>query len=275
MERFYDPSSGSILLDGTDLRDLNIQWLRDQIGLVSQEPVLFARSIKENIAYGLPGATDEQIIAVAKSANAHDFISKFPQGYDTQVGDRGAQLSGGQKQRIAIARILLKNPKILLLDEATSALDSESEYIVQQALDDVVGSGDRTTIIIAHRLSTIRNADVIAVVKDGRIAEQGSHDQLMAMNSEYAKLVEAQAPKAASTASSVLPTSFNNLLSTSNYDAVEVVDSPQVQFKDVHFHYPSRPENGIFKGLNLSVKHGETLAIVGSSGGGKSTIIQM
>ncbi len=184
-------------------------------------------------------------------------------------------MSGGQKQRIAIARILLKNPKILLLDEATSALDSESEYAVQQALDGVVGAGNRTTIIIAHRLSTIRNADVIAVVKDGKIVEQGSHDKLMSMNKEYAKLVEAQAPKTrpASAGTSGLTTTLNNFLGSTN--DMEVVESPQVQFKNVHFHYPSRPENGIFKGLNLSVKHGETLAIVGPSGGGKSTIIQM
>ena len=282
LERFYDPTSGAILLDGIDLKDLNVSWLRDQIGLVSQEPVLFARSIKENIAYGLPGATDEQIIAVSKAANAHDFISKFPQGYDTHVGDKGAQLSGGQKQRIAIARILLKNPKILLLDEATSALDSESEYAVQQALDDVVGSGNRTTIIIAHRLSTIRNADVIAVVKDGQIAEQGSHDQLMAMNAEYAKLVEAQqAPKPSTPSTSALASSLSlngtlfNVGST-GFDVVDTpVDSPQVEFKDVVFHYPTRPENQIFSGLNLKVRRGETLAIVGPSGGGKSTIIQM
>ena len=281
LERFYDPTSGAILLDGTDLKDLNVSWLRDQIGLVSQEPVLFARSIKENIAYGLPGATDEQIIAVSKAANAHDFISKFPQGYDTHVGDKGAQLSGGQKQRIAIARILLKNPKILLLDEATSALDSESEYAVQQALDDVVGSGNRTTIIIAHRLSTIRNADVIAVVKDGQIAEQGSHDPLIAMNAEYAKLVQAQQARKPSTPNTTVASSLslNGTLLTAGstgYDVVDTpVDSPQVEFKDVVFHYPTRPENQIFSGLNLSVRRGETLAIVGPSGGGKSTIIQM
>lgn len=278
LERFYDPTSGEILLDGNNLKDLNVQWLRDQIGLVSQEPVLFARSIKENIAYGLPGATDEQIIAVSKAANAHDFISKFPQGYDTHVGDKGAQLSGGQKQRIAIARVLLKNPKILLLDEATSALDSESEYAVQQALDNVVGSGNRSTIIIAHRLSTIRNADVIAVVKDGRIVEQGSHGVLMAKNAEYAKLVEAQAPKRPTSgggSGGFTATLGLDTLLSGGEEGIEVVASPQVQFKDVHFHYPSRPENTIFKGLNLSVKHGETLAIVGPSGGGKSTIIQM
>jgi len=274
LERYYDPTSGSITLDGNDLKDLNVPWLRDQIGLVSQEPVLFARSIRENIAYGLPGATEEQIISVAKAANAHNFISGFPNGYDTQVGDKGAQLSGGQKQRIAIARILLKNPKILLLDEATSALDTESEFAVQQALDDVLVSGQRTTIVIAHRLSTIRNADVIAVVKGGKIVEQGSHDELMSTTgSEYAKLVEAQAPR-----SSVLNNSVSSSLKQSllggGYQE-EVIESPQVQFKDVHFHYPTRPANQIFNGLNLSVKNGETLAIVGPSGGGKSTIIQM
>ena len=278
IERFYDPISGSILLDGHDLKDLNVRWLREQIGLVSQEPVLFARSIKENIAYGLPGATDEQIISVAKAANAHDFISKFPQGYDTKVGDKGSQLSGGQKQRIAIARILLKNPKILLLDEATSALDSESEFAVQQALDDVLVSGNRTTIIIAHRLSTIRNADVIAVVKDGKIVEQGSHDELMKKNSEYAKLVAAQTNRQSTTGSSVtssLTDSFKfSILGSSNNDA-ETIESPQVQFRDVRFSYPTRPEVEIFKGLNLSIKNGETLAIVGPSGGGKSTIIQL
>jgi ATP-binding cassette subfamily B (MDR/TAP) protein 1 len=275
LERFYDPTSGSILLDGVDLKDLNVAWLREQIGLVSQEPVLFARSIRENIAYGLPGATDEQIIAVAKSANAHDFISKFPSGYDTEVGDKGAQLSGGQKQRIAIARILLKNPKILLLDEATSALDTESEYLVQQALDDVLVSGNRTTVIIAHRLSTIRNADVIAVVKEGRIVEQGSHEELIHRpGSEYAQLVEAQSskkPSKASVISSSLKSTFSRV---SSEDGAEI-DSPQIQFHDVHFHYPSRPENEIFRGLNLSIRNGETLAIVGPSGGGKSTIIQM
>lgn len=274
LERFYDPTAGSILLDGQDIKNLNVQWLRDQVGLVSQEPVLFARSIKENIAYGLPGATDEQIIAVAKASNAHDFISKFPDGYDTHVGDKGAQLSGGQKQRIAIARILLKSPKVLLLDEATSALDSESEYVVQQALDEVLGSGNRTTIIIAHRLSTIRNADVIAVVKDGRIVEQGSHNDLMATSgSEYSKLVEAQVgkkPSDSNTIASSLKSRFGG-----GGEAMEKIDSPQVQFRDVQFHYPSRPENEIFKGMNLSVRSGETLAIVGPSGGGKSSIIQM
>lgn len=268
IERFYDPTSGSVTLDGNDLKDLNVQWLRDQIGLVSQEPILFARSIRENISYGCPTATDEQVQQVAMAANAHNFITSFPDGYDTEVGDKGAQLSGGQKQRIAIARILLKNPTILLLDEATSALDSESEYVVQQALDDLLGKGNRTTIVIAHRLSTIRNADVIAVVKDGGIVEQGSHDELLAMGGEYSKLVEAQAPKVSS------DDSVASTLEDSSY-AETKIDAPQIQFNDVKFHYPSRPNITIFDGLNLSVKNGETLAIVGPSGGGKSTIVQM
>ena len=295
VERFYDPSSGSISLDGTDLRELSVPWLRDNIGLVSQEPILFARTIFDNIAYGLPGATEEDIIRVAKSANAHDFISQFPNGYYTQVGDKGAQLSGGQKQRIAIARVLLKNPKILLLDEATSALDSESEYVVQKALDSLMGKGNRTTIVIAHRLSTIRNADLIAFVKDGKIVETGTHDELVNTGgSEYAKLVAAQAPK------KVESTSKLSLFSPDVSALNDGITKPQISFRDVHFHYPSRSNNKIFTGLNLNVVQGETLAIVGKiqswyvimfnlfftflritiqnlgpSGGGKSTVVQM
>jgi ATP-binding cassette subfamily B (MDR/TAP) protein 1 len=159
VERFYDPAEGAVTLDGHDLRDLNVHWLRQQIGLVSQEPALFACTIRENIAYGSPGANQEQIEEAAKKANAHNFIVSFPDGYNTNVGDKGAQLSGGQKQRIALARVLVKNPQIMLLDEATSALDSESEKAVQEALDNVLAEKKRTTIVIAHRLSTIRNAD--------------------------------------------------------------------------------------------------------------------
>nr|CAB3446860.1 unnamed protein product [Digitaria exilis] len=178
LQRFYDPSAGVVALDGVDIRRLRLKWLRAQMGLVSQEPVLFAATIRENILFGKEDATAEEIIGAAKAANAHDFISKLPQGYDTQVGERGVQMSGGQKQRIAIARAIVKSPKILLLDEATSALDTESEHIVQDALD--LASAGRTTIIIAHRLSTIRNADTIVGMQSGEVMELGSHDELIA-----------------------------------------------------------------------------------------------
>ena len=188
--RFYDPSTGEVLVGGKDVRTLNVKWLRQHIGVVSQEPVLFNSTIAENILYGKDGATQEEVKQAAANANAHDFISKLPDGYSTLVGEGGIQLSGGQKQRIAIARALISDPKILLLDEATSALDTESESIVQQALDKA--SAGRTTIIIAHRLSTIQNADLIASVQDGRIAETGSHTELMDKKGLYYNLVVAQ-----------------------------------------------------------------------------------
>ena len=181
LERFYDPVKGKVMLDGIDIRDLNVQWLRDQIGLVSQEPVLFATTIMENIRYGKPGALDDEVYEAARMANAHTFITGFTEGYATDVGERGVQLSGGQKQRVAIARAIIKDPQILLLDEATSALDSESESVVQVALDTLLKAKKRTTVIVAHRLSTIRNADSIAVIYDGVIVEQGTHDELMAI----------------------------------------------------------------------------------------------
>lgn len=189
IERFYDPDSGKIFLDQVDIQSLKLSWLRQQMGLVSQEPVLFNETIKSNIAYGKTGgATEEEIIAAAQAANAHIFISSLPQGYDTPVGERGVQLSGGQKQRIAIARAILKDPKILLLDEATSALDAESERVVQDALDQVMVN--RTTVVVAHRLGTIKNANVIAVVKNGVIAEKGPHETLMNISGgAYASLV--------------------------------------------------------------------------------------
>ncbi|CAL9064219.1 putative multidrug resistance protein [Musa acuminata AAA Group] len=191
LERFYDPLGGEILLDGVDIRKLQLKWLRSRMGLVSQEPALFATSIKENILFGKEDATMDEVVAAAKAANAHNFISQLPQGYDTQVGERGVQMSGGQKQRIAIARAVLKSPKILLLDEATSALDSESERIVQEALD--LASVGRTAIVIAHRLSTIRNADVITVVQDGQVMEMGSHDELISNEDGlYSSLVRLQ-----------------------------------------------------------------------------------
>ncbi|MBN3283765.1 MDR1 protein, partial [Polyodon spathula] len=189
LERFYDPATGQVLADGKDTKSLNLAWLRSQMGLVSQEPILFDCSIAENIQYGDNSrvVTQEEIEAAAKSANIHDFIQNLPEKYSTNVGDKGAQLSGGQKQRIAIARALIRKPKVLLLDEATSALDTESEKIVQQALDEA--RQGRTCIVIAHRLSTIRNADKIAVIQDGQIVEQGTHSQLIAKEGAYYALV--------------------------------------------------------------------------------------
>ncbi|KAL8103554.1 hypothetical protein AgCh_027943 [Apium graveolens] len=189
IERFYDPDGGHIYLDGVELQKLKLNWLRQQIGLVGQEPVLFNETIRDNIAYGKNGeASEEEVIAATRFSNAHDFISALPQGYNTNVGERGVQLSGGQKQRIAIARAIIKDPKILLLDEATSALDTESERIVQDALDRVMEN--RTTVVVAHRLGTIKGADIIAVVKNGVIAEKGNHNSLVSVpNGVYASLV--------------------------------------------------------------------------------------
>lgn len=191
IERFYEPLSGAILLDGHNIKELELKWLRQQIGLVNQEPALFATSIRENILYGKDDATLDEITRAAKLSEAITFINNLPDRYDTQVGERGVQLSGGQKQRIAISRAILKNPSILLLDEATSALDAESEKSVQVALDRVMVG--RTTVVVAHRLSTIRNADIIAVVQSGKIVEAGTHEQLMSDPcSNYASLVQLQ-----------------------------------------------------------------------------------
>ncbi|KAL6186144.1 hypothetical protein ACLB2K_042265 [Fragaria x ananassa] len=189
LQRFYDPDSGHITLDGTKLQTLQLKWLRQQMGLVSQEPILFNDTIRANIAYGKEGSvTEAEIIAAAELANAHKFISSLQKGYDTLVGERGVQLSGGQKQRVAIARAIMKAPKILLLDEATSALDAESERVVQDALDRVMVN--RTTVVVAHRLSTIKGADLIAVVKNGVIAEKGKHETLISIKGgTYASLV--------------------------------------------------------------------------------------
>ncbi|EPS64351.1 hypothetical protein M569_10429, partial [Genlisea aurea] len=198
IERFYEPLSGQILLDGTDIRELDLNWLRQQIGLVNQEPALFATTIRENILYGKDDATAEDITRAAKLSEAINFISNLPERFETQVGERGIQLSGGQKQRIAISRAIVKNPSILLLDEATSALDAESEKSVQEALDRVMVG--RTTVVVAHRLSTIRNADVIAVVQNGAIIETGSHEELISRpNSAYATLVQLQEASASLT----------------------------------------------------------------------------
>jgi len=189
--RYHDVCSGQILIDGADIRNLRIRDLRSLIGNVNQEAILFNDTIYNNIAFGVEGATMEEVISAAKIANAHDFIMEKEDGYQTNIGDRGAKLSGGQRQRISIARAILKNPPILILDEATSALDTESEKLVQEALDRLTGS--RTTIAIAHRLSTIKNADEICVLHEGRIVERGKHEELLEMNGYYKKLNDMQA----------------------------------------------------------------------------------
>ncbi len=188
--RFYDPAGGAVRIDGKDIRDVTLYSLRSQMGIVPQETMLFLGSIGENIAFGKSGATQEEIIEAAKMANAHDFIMKLPKGYDTFVGERGVMLSGGQRQRIAIARALLRDPRILILDEATSSLDTESERLVQDALEKLMKG--RTTFVIAHRLSTVQIADRILVFKEGRIVEEGSHKELLAKNGLYKKLYEMQ-----------------------------------------------------------------------------------
>ena len=189
--RFYDGYSGEILVDGHNIKNFDLSAYRAQIGYVQQEPMMFSDTIFNNIAFGVEGATMDQVVAAAKIANAHEFIMESENGYDTMIGDRGGKLSGGQRQRISIARAILKNPPILILDEATSALDTESEKIVQEALDRLTSS--RTTIAIAHRLSTIKNADEICVMHEGRIVERGRHEELLAKDGYYKKLNDMQA----------------------------------------------------------------------------------
>ena len=192
LQRFYDPDEGAVKIDGNNMKDLNVGWLRDNIGIVGQEPVLFDTTIRENIAYAKADATESEIIAACKEASAWKFIEKLPSMLDTMVGEGGTQLSGGQKQRIAIARALVRNPSLLLLDEATSALDTQSEAQVQAALDKINENKLRTTVVVAHRLSTIRNADIIVAFEDGRVKEKGSHDELMELKGLYFSLVERQ-----------------------------------------------------------------------------------
>ncbi len=335
LERLYYPTSGSITIDGVNISDIDVSSLRyatsvrlimwfirckaddflillirtcrisnrETIGYVNQEPKLFATSIRNNIAYGYPGASDQQIEEAAKLANAHDFITSFPSGYETNVGELGAQLSGGQRQRIALARILVKKRKLLLLDEFSSALDSESEMIIQDSLNKVLNDNSTTTLIVAHRLSTIQNADCILVLCGGRVVEAGKHDQLLAQRSLYYNLVQAQSQgRQTQVRSSFAP--FDGLfdgerlrlnmsaqqklvLASSKSDqaasehvhfsfgssqmgkGIKKVEIPEIQFRNVHFHYPTRPDNEIIRGLDLTVRKGETLALVGESGGGK------
>jgi subfamily B ATP-binding cassette protein MsbA len=190
LPRFYDVTGGSIVIDGLDIREVTMESLREQVGIVPQETMLFNGSVYDNILYGRLDATEEEVMAASRAANAHNFITELPNGYDTQLGDRGVNISGGQRQRIAIARAILKNPQILILDEATSALDTESERVVQEALDRLMVG--RTSFVIAHRLSTIKNADKILVMEKGKIVEEGNHDELMAKDGLYAHLYQIQ-----------------------------------------------------------------------------------
>ena len=292
LERFYDPTGGNITLDGINLRKINVKHLRGLLGYVGQEPQLFATSIGTNIAYGVgdgyQNVSHTQIEEAAKLANAHDFIMSLPEQYDTNVGDKGSQLSGGQKQRIAIARVLVGDPKILLLDEATSALDTQSELVVQEALENIISTHKRTTIIIAHRLSTIRNADTIAVVMGGTIVETGTHDELMSpgrTTTYYKKLVDTQNNKATATEMkrnlsnpSLLSSNFGPSESQLGFDKVpirfhESGAPPLIVFRNVSFSYPTRPNKLILDRFKLKIYQGETIGLCGISGGGKSTVM--
>ena len=190
LPRFYDVTAGSVTIDGKDVRNITLESLRKAIGIVQQDVYMFAGTIRDNIAYGKPDATMEEIVSAARQANIHEFVMGLEDGYDTYVGERGARLSGGQKQRISIARVFLKNPKILILDEATSALDNERERHIQDRLEEL--SKNRTTIVIAHRLSTIRRADEIIVISDDGIVERGNHSSLLERNGLYAKYYNMQ-----------------------------------------------------------------------------------
>jgi ABC-type multidrug transport system fused ATPase/permease subunit len=188
--RFYDPSRGQITIDGQNLRNIQLSSLRQQVAVVLQDSFLFNNSVAENLLYGKPDATREELIEAAKAANAHEFIIQLPEGYDTEIGERGVKLSGGQKQRLALARAILADPRILILDEATSSVDAEAEFLIQQALERVLK--DRTSLVIAHRLSTVRNADKIIVLDKGRIVETGKHDVLLQNGGLYSQLYRRQ-----------------------------------------------------------------------------------
>ncbi len=204
--RFYDPIHGRILVDGHGLQSVQIRSLRQHVAVVLQDTFLFNTTVRENLLYGKPDASEEEMVAAAKAAYAHEFIEQLPQGYDTESGERGVKLSGGQKQRLALARAILADPRILILDEATSSVDAEAEYLIQQALDEVMKG--RTSLVIAHRLSTIRNADKIIALEEGRIREVGDHHELLARGGLYSQLYQRQLELAASGAEGGLTASI-------------------------------------------------------------------
>ncbi len=241
--RFYDPTQGRINIDGQDLRELNLQSLRQAMGIVSQDTFLFNASVRDNIAYAKPNATDEEVIQAAERANAYEFIAQLPDGLHTKIGDRGLLLSGGQRQRISIARALLKNPEILILDEATSALDTVSERLVQEAIDEL--SRNRTTIVIAHRLSTVQKANQIAVLEKGRLIELGSHDELLAQGGQYAKLYsmqfadEAERDQAIIRSSYDVRTRLNPMIGFLQLLSDDLIDDPDERSELIHESYRS------------------------------------
>lgn len=237
--RFYDVTGGAIRFDGHDLRDLSLRELRQQVGVVLQEPVLFTGTVRQNIELGRPGATEEEVIEAAKAANAHDFIMELSEGYDTRVGERGAHLSGGQRQRISIARALLKDPRILILDEATSALDSESERLIQEALQHLMEG--RTSFVIAHRLSTIVNADQIVVLDRGRIVEQGRHEELLLRNGLYAELCAKQ---------------FIGLDSEQEADWADAIRVAEVMSREFTLVPDDLPADEVFTLMQVTHQHG-------------------
>jgi ABC-type multidrug transport system fused ATPase/permease subunit len=204
--RFYDPLHGRICVDGFDIKNVQLASLRTQVAVVLQDTFLFNASVRENLQYGKPDASEKDLIAASTAAYAHEFIEALPEGYDTEIGERGVRLSGGQKQRLALARAILTDPRILILDEATSSVDAEAEYLIQQALESVLKG--RTALVIAHRLSTIRSADKIIVLEAGRIVEVGGHDDLMAADGLYSQLYRRQLALATSEEDAVLPQSF-------------------------------------------------------------------